>query len=242
MVLHLIPEKERSQYEALYREVATRQSASVAEMVVLEAFKRSLIEPVREEPPIVIEPVMPNFVGELVSIELSPALGGQISESLVAHAEGDEIVFEGVLADTEIIVDQKGPRRFRPSVLQKFADYINDHGISGDISSPSDEPHPELQELKRKYGHLSNEQFLKAARTDRKGIVKAVKAHFDGVRLWVKGFIDKRYKNYLSGVSKMSIEALTRTEDSEFVDGDVFGLNLVDNRAVNNRSFVQIEM
>ena len=179
----------------------------------------------------------------LKSFDLQPVVRGKEEKKrkgLVVQAIGDDLVFEGVLATTQ--TNREG-MRWTPQALEKFATYINDNGLFGDISD--EEVHAEMNDLVRQYSHLSDEDFAKAARINRKGIVRAMKASFVDGKLWIKGYIDKRYKRFVDRLEnlKMSLEAMVpesqRFEDT-YMDGHLLGLTLVDDRAVDPNSFARL--
>jgi hypothetical protein len=266
--LLMFPVDVQQKYLLVLSDVSKRQPLVVAESVAwevtkqyiagktapLDSAKASIVaeqevtnQPTVTDETVVVAPVVEALMSSVVAtkeddriivhIELTPAKGGVATGEFVAHADGDDLVFEGVLTDT---MPNKHGKRFSKKALADFAEQINEYGIMGDIST--NDVHAEWNDLITKYGDLSPKEFMKKARTERKGIVKVVKAVFDGARLWVKGVIDKRYKRFVSGVNKMSIEARIPKESQVgdcYDGGQVLGLTLVDERAVNPRSFIR---
>lgn len=150
-------------------------------------------------------------------------------DSFVQCGEDGEFFVEAILTDNQF--DTEG-RRFTSSALKSYADQINEFGIPGNIT------HEDWDEFKLKYSHLSPEEFVKKARSERKGILKTVKAVYEKGKLWIKALIDKRYVNHVRRFKTLSIEALIpkkfRTNNS-YTGGHVLGFAL-DNRAKNTRA------
>lgn len=149
----------------------------------------------------------------------------------VQRADDGEFFIEGVLSD--VLPDELGTS-FTPEALQSFADQINSGQIFGGIT------HQEWNELKVKYSHLPDDQFIARARSDRKGILKIIKAVYEKGKLWIKAIVDKRYANHIKKFKKMSIEAIIPKQmrkNGKFLGGTIIGLAL-DNNAINPRAVI----
>jgi|ETNvirenome_6_85_1030632.scaffolds.fasta_scaffold02344_7 cation transport regulator len=142
-----------------------------------------------------------------------------------------EYYLEGVLSDSN--VDTMG-YKFLPETLKSFANQINDRGIFGGIT------HEEWDGLKLKYSHLSEDEFVKKALSERKGVLKVIKAIYEKGKLWIKALVDKRYLNHVQKFKSMSIEALIPKQYQKgkmYTGGTILGLAL-DNSPVNPRAVV----
>lgn len=213
----------------------------------VESPAEELVDPVGEDAPVTVPVTVTTSQGMTgrvtVTFELVPTQNKvPTNGELVIQAEGDQIMFEGVLVDNQ--VDKNG-KKWTGGTLERFAEYINKNGIFGDISD--EEVHKEFNDLVAKYEHLPMPEFVKVARVKRSGIVKAVKAKYDDGKLWIKGYIDKRYKNFTKELSqmKMSLEAWVPKEfqvGNEYTNGHLLGLTLARPEAViNPRSFVTVD-
>lgn len=155
----------------------------------------------------------------------------QSDNLFIQKGKDGEYYLEGVLSDSN--PDSMG-KKFSPETLKDFAHQINKRGIFGGIT------HNEWDSLKMKYSHLSEEEFVKKALNERKGILKVIKAVFNKGKLWVKALIDKRYLNHVSKFKSMSIEALIPKkyqQGNRYTGGTVLGLAL-DNSPINPRAVV----
>ncbi len=149
----------------------------------------------------------------------------------VQRADNGEFFIEGVLSDT--LPDELGTS-FTEEALKSFAKQINEGNILGGIT------HQEFDELKIKYSHLDDNEFIARARTERKGILKVIKAIYDKGKLWIKAIVDKRYANHIKRFKKMSIEAFvppSLRKGGKFYGGTIIGLAL-DNNAINPRAMI----
>ncbi len=152
-------------------------------------------------------------------------------ETFITKADDGNYYLEGVLADT--LPDSEG-KAFTEEALKEFEKQINSGQIIGGIT------HKEYQELIMKYSHLPTDEFIAKALSERKGILKTIKAIYDKGKLWIKALIDKRYLNHIKKFKKMSIEAFVPKElqqEGKYLGGRVLGFAL-DNRAINPRAIV----
>lgn len=161
----------------------------------------------------------------------------EMNEDFVMKSEDGNYYLEGVLAD--IFTDSQG-WKFSEEGLKDFAEQINAGQIIGGIT------HKEYQELLMKYSHLPNDEFIAKALSERKGILKTVKAIYEKGKLWIKAIIDKRYLKQIKKFKKMSIEAFIPHKYQDKINktykkGRVLGFAL-DNRAINRRAeIVKVE-
>lgn len=155
-----------------------------------------------------------------------------IKEDLfIQKADDGNYYIEGVLSDILPDMDGFSPT---PELLENWANQINDMPIFGGIT------HEEWNELKMKYAHLPEEEFIAKARSERKGILKTVKAIYEKGKLIIKAIVDKRYINHVKKFNKMSLEALVPKKyqvGTKYTGGTILGFAL-DNNAVNQRSSV----
>lgn len=146
---------------------------------------------------------------------LTPArleVGG--SDFVVRDAEGN-YYFDATLMSTAPNVDGLF---FDESLLKKWADFINEKGILGDVDHDLYK-----QMVNAGYDDKRIVSFMK----DKPGIAKAVKAFFEDGALRIRAWIDKRYKNILGKSKGLSLETMvTKTNpDNDFhiLDGDLYG-------------------
>jgi cation transport regulator len=154
-------------------------------------------------------------------------------EVFVKKGADGEYYLEATLSDNQF--DSEG-RRFTSEALQTYANQINTYGIAGFIT------HRDWDDFKMANSHLSEEEFIRKARTERKGILKTVKAIYEKGKLWIKALIDKRYINHVKRYNKVSIEALVPTRyqtSTEYRGGYALGFAL-DNNAINPRATAQV--
>lgn len=69
---------------------------------------------------------------------------------------------------------------------------------------------------------LSNDT-IKNMLKNKKGIAKAIKAVYEKGKLWVKAFIDKRYKRLIEKSKGVSIEAIVNEDEDGKMDGEMLG-------------------
>ena len=149
----------------------------------------------------------------------------------IQQAEDGNYYMEAMLADLLPVADGWA---FTEEALQDYANQINEFGILGGIT------HSEYQDLMNKYSHLPAEEFIAHARTERKGILKSVKAVYEKGKLWIKALIDKRYINHAKKYNKISLEAYIPKKlqvNGKYLGGHILGMAL-DNRAKNQRTSV----
>jgi len=154
-------------------------------------------------------------------------------DTFVTHAEDGNYYIEGVLTDT--LPNLEGTQ-FTESALMDFAKQINEGGIFGGIS------HSEYKELIMKYSHLPTKEFYKKALTERKGVLRVIKAIYEKGKLWIKALIDKRYIKQIQKYKSMSIEAhipSNMKSEGKLMGGKILGLAL-DNNPINPRTTVAI--
>lgn len=120
-------------------------------------------------------------------------------EQLLAQAEDGDLYMSAVLADNQPTLTG---HTFPEEILQKFADDINQNTAIGDMD------HEYFDRLIAK--GLSDDQIVQALKS-KPAIVRAVKAMVDKGKLWVRLFIDKRYKNLVQRAKGLSLEALSKT-------------------------------
>ena len=147
----------------------------------------------------------------------------------INKASNGESYLEGILSTND--KDNDGDT-FTEEALKSFAKQINEYGIAGFIT------HADWDEFKMKNSHLPREAFIAKARSQRKGILKTIKAVYEKGKLWIKALIDKRYVKRAKQFTRMSIEAIIPSKynnNKVYSGGDVLGFAL-DDRAINRGS------
>jgi cation transport regulator ChaB len=137
---------------------------------------------------------------KLFTFQASP-----VKDVFVSNAENGEIIMDAVLADTNFNTDGF---KFRETDLQSLADQINTYG-----STLPDVEHETLDVLQRQF--TSYPQLVKELQK-RKGVFTRIKAAVEDGKLWIKAWLDKRYKNHVEKFKGLSIEALA-TDDGDGV-------------------------
>jgi hypothetical protein len=108
----------------------------------------------------------------------------------------------------------KDGKVFSEAMLKKWADFINESPIVGDID------------------HTLYDQILQSGMSDdsiknvlrsKKGIAKTLKAVYENGKLWVKAIIDKRYKKLVEKSKGVSAEAFCSWNGNVATDGDLLG-------------------
>lgn len=142
-----------------------------------------------------------NFeVPTVYTFALEPA-----GEVLIKNHDNGEIELDAVIATTE--PRNSDGKYFTEVELQQIADQINTEG-----STFPDVEHEKLQAIVQE--HWPNTERILAEMKRQKGVFKTIKAVVqkvgDTAKLWVKAFLDKRYKNHVESFKKTSIEVLAR--------------------------------
>jgi len=135
------------------------------------------------------------------------------SKELIVRTENGEEYVSFKLAD--VFRDKFGVK-LPEFLLRTWEGAINSGKvILGDVD------HEEYQRLLEE-GH--SEEEIKERLKEKPSIAKAVKAVFDGGKLFVKAIIDKRYKRLIEKSKGVSMEALVlRDEQGNVVGGDLIG-------------------
>jgi cation transport regulator ChaB len=216
-----LPQKAQSIYRESYNTMYSKHkdesvSSKIAWNVVKQHFKK----------------VDDHWVGKGMSAETYTFNIDTKDDLFIQKADDGNFYIEGTLSD--IFPDSDG-WSFTEEALIDFANQINNLPIFGGIT------HQEWQELKMKYSHLPEEEFIEKARNERKGILKTVKAIYEKGKLWIKAIVDKRYVNQIRKFNKMSLEAYVpkqMKEAGKYLGGKILGFAL-DNNAINPRAEVK---
>jgi len=170
--------------------------------------------------------VAKGLTNQLLNFEMKMS-----TEVFITKADNGEHFLEAVLSDD--MKDSQG-KRFTTKALKDYADQINTHGISGFIT------HADWDSFKMKWSHLSPEAFVAKARSERKGILKTIKAIFEKGKLWIKAIIDKRYLKQVKKFNRLSIEAYVPSQNQvgDTYDGGYALGFAMDNNAINRRAIV----
>jgi hypothetical protein len=131
--------------------------------------------------------------------DLEPA-----EQILIKNHDDGEIELDAVLATTE--PRETDGKYFTEEELTSLAEQINSDG-----SSLPDEEHATLKRLTRS-GVMNRD--LPSLIGSEKGIFKTIKAVVKEGKLWVKAFLDKRYRNHAKNFKGLSIETLAKSTPS----------------------------
>jgi hypothetical protein len=134
-----------------------------------------------------------------------------VNESLIKRSSDGQDYVTFVLSSTT-------PHRdgviFTEEMLKKWEQKINADPIVGDID------HELYDKLLSSY--LSDDQIRDVLRS-KKGIAKTIKAIYDSGKLWIKAYVDKRYKRLIEKSRGVSAEALCSWNNNVATDGDILG-------------------
>lgn len=133
------------------------------------------------------------------------------TDTLIKRSDSGEDYITFVLSST---TPHKDGIVFTEEMLKGWAQSINSNPIIGDID------HTLYEQLMSAY--LSDDQIRKILKS-KTGIAKTVKAIYDQGKLWVKAFVDKRYKKIIQNAKGVSAEAFCSWEDNKAVDGEILG-------------------
>jgi zona occludens toxin (predicted ATPase) len=140
----------------------------------------------------------------------------QDGELLICDEDG-EYFFDAVLMGDEEHVDGK---RIHIDVLERWAEYINEHGLVGDVD------HKAIRDLIKRGKDTA---YIRTMMKSKLGIAKAVKAFIEGGELKIRTWVDKRYRNIMKKVRGLSLESLVEYDKNDpnlVVGGDIFGFTL----------------
>lgn len=136
--------------------------------------------------------------------------GGEI----LTRDDDGEYFFDAILMGIDEHADGK---RISPELLDKWAAYINDNGLIGDVD------HEQIYKyIDRGY----TPQKIKTMFNTKLGISKTVKAFIEDGQLRIRAWVDKRYRNIINKVKGLSLESFVQYDDNDpnlAVDGDLFG-------------------
>ena len=134
-----------------------------------------------------------------------------VNQSLIKRSSNGEDYITFVLSSIQ-------PHRdgvvFTEEMLKKWESSINSNPIVGDVD------HSLYDQLLSSY--LSDDQIRDVLRS-KKGIAKTIKAIYDKGKLWIRAFVDKRYKKLIEKSKGVSAEALCSWKDKVATDGDILG-------------------
>lgn len=141
------------------------------------------------------------------------------NNSFLFNDENGEVVFEAILASTTpnndgVYLDVED--------LNSIADQINERG-----STLPDVQHENYKEILSTYIGVPAEQInhsdLYQKMINKKGIFKEIKAAVKDGKLWVRGFLDKRYKKQVSSFKSVSIEAIGKQRNGRLMNPTYLG-------------------
>jgi len=216
-----LPQKAQSMYRESYNAMYSKhKDESISSKIAWNVVKKQFHK------------VDNQWVGKGMSAETYTFNIDTKEDMFIQKADDGNFYIEGTLSD--IFPDSDG-WSFTEEALENFAAQINNLPLFGGIT------HQEWQELKMKYSHLSENEFIAKARTERKGILKTIKAIYENGKLWIKALVDKRYINHVKKFNKMSLEAFVPPENKkgkQYTGGTILGFAL-DNNAINPRAIVK---
>ena len=164
-----------------------------------------------------------NFVREVFIFKPK-----QIQSPIVVRSLGGDLMFEGVLATSNLVKNENTGKTFKFSkdLLQKMAEQGNKFVIKGDVD------HKLLHALELKYGN--NYKAIARELKNRQSPIRA--SRFDYIeeagvgKLMIKALIDKEHKEILETNDFLSVEAhTTKREGQTFLDGNLIGFSLTQN-------------
>lgn len=209
----VLPAEGVSYYKQAFASSYSRNSDEVfAHKVAWELTKRCM----REENGVLVANSEDFIAPRLYRFALEPA-----EEVIIKNSDNGEIELDAVLATTE--ARKTDGYRFDEEALSRIAEQINTEG-----STFPDIDHETLTKLEAEFGY--DPEVLAAAIKREKGVFTKIKAVVRDGKLWIKAFLDKRYKNYVDRFSKLSIEALAKpTADRRLVAPRYLGFTFTDN-------------
>ena len=213
--IHFMPKPAQDYYKAVYEDSLARTGDSLlASKVAWNMVKMRL--KFREDG--TIEAMEIDFIDpKLISMPMEP-----VNEVLVQNSANGEIELDAVLATTER--QRKDGGYYTEVELEQLAAQINAEG-----SSLPDIEHEVLENLKRQYNY-NPELVANAIKRGEKGLFKTITATVRDGRLWIKAFLDKRYKNHVDKFKFLSIEALSkRAADGRLFDPLYLGFTFTGN-------------
>lgn len=142
------------------------------------------------------------------------------------EATGEEMVVKSVDGEDYIdfVLTDNGfdseDLTYSEELLEGWAKSINNGlGVVGDID------HEEFNLVAKSISEPS--KAAEVIKSFKKGIAKAVKAVYEGGKLFVRAFIDKRYRKHINGAKGVSLEALVNTRPvvggKEAYSGELLG-------------------
>lgn len=107
-------------------------------------------------------------------------------------------------------------KRYTPELLKRWAELINSNSIIADVDH---ELYDSLLKTSR------SDEEIKAILKNKPGIAKSVKAFFENGKLFVRAFIDKRYRKIVEKSKGVSAEAFVSygPDGKSVIDGDLLG-------------------
>lgn len=153
-------------------------------------------------------------------------------KELLMNDENGEIVLDAVLASTDKNTDG---RYFEVEDLEYLAKQINERG-----STLPDRQHETWKEIANTYvtAFLDDEELYEKFK-QRKGVFRDIKAIVKEGKLWIRANLDKRYKNYKSRFSSLSVEAVGRNINNRIVKPFYLGFTFTDDPKVRNARIIQ---
>ena len=120
------------------------------------------------------------------------------NEILITNSEDGDIIVDAVLADTT--PRKSDGKRFSDEALQQIAEQINAGG-----STLPDTEHLVLNDVVQK--HVGSIEAIKAEIQRQKGLFTKIKAAVKEGKLWIRAWLDKRYRKIVDKYKFLSIEA-----------------------------------
>lgn len=167
---------------------------------------------------------------EVYSFKLQPD-----GEEFIKNSDTGDLVLTGILSDT---IPWTNPStgelvHYTPECLQGFAEQINTEGIA-----LPDIDHAEWDKILDESTNIAEvESKLKT----RKGLLRDIKAVYDGGKLFIKAKLDKRYKNYAKLYRSLSLEAYPKRDGNKYVGGKILGFTFTNNPVVHSTNILSVE-
>lgn len=155
------------------------------------------------------------------------------NDEMIAYSQNGEIVIEAVLADDQLSTDGK---KFSHEALISMAEKINKDGMAM--------PDIEHQDYNKILEESKGIDDFKSKLRESKGLLTKVKAYFNSGKLFIKAWLDKRYKKHADLYKSLSIEANATYDPKQpeiYVDADPLSFTFTNNPKIKSANILNIE-
>jgi hypothetical protein len=164
---------------------------------------------------------------EFVSFTLQPK-----DIEMVSMSEDGDIVIDAVLADNNY---NSAGKRFTDEALISMAEQINNKGMA--LPDIAHEEYDKLLETT-----ATAEEFKKRLK-EKKGLLTRVKAFYEDGKLFIKAFLDKRYKRHTQIYKNLSIEAhvpMNRQKDDTYMWAEPLSFTFTNNPKIAGAEILSV--